>query len=456
MSVNVQMVPNFIDKFKNDERPWLILGKGPTLDELPKHDVSGYLTVSLNHVVRHTPVDIAHVIDFDVYEQCADAIYSNAKFLVMPYYPHFGFRPSPLPHKSLWALANALPSLNRLYQEGRLLAYNLSTSPLKVGSTPSALARKYSAEAVVSLARLCGTKTVRTLGVDGGHAQSKTFSDLPNHNASRGYDAQWITIREHMRAGIDYAPLYSESPIRVFVGCGPRQLVPALVLKHTILKHATQSVEVTPMCDWHHPMPRSRKLWPRTPFSFQRFMIPKHCKHTGHAIYLDSDMIVFQDIADFWNRAPKDYQVVSARSSDNDHHRAQFSSILLNCRMLDWDIEQIIGRLNANHLTYEDLVFNMNEAKSIYPSFDPEWNSLESYTEGKTKLLHYTEMYRQPWWRKFDHPLAYLWFDALRSACTSGDLDPSMVQSHVKKGYLLPECLKHLGSTQSSAISMAS
>jgi hypothetical protein len=45
--------------------PWLIFGKGPSFSERGRFDLSPYRTLSLNHVVREGPVDVAHAIDLD-------------------------------------------------------------------------------------------------------------------------------------------------------------------------------------------------------------------------------------------------------------------------------------------------------------------------------------------------------------------------------------------------------
>ena len=76
------------------DQPWLILGKGPSFARRHHLDLSGYNLVSLNHVVRELKVDVAHYIDLDAVEQCADVLPRNADWLLLPRYPHVNFRPS--------------------------------------------------------------------------------------------------------------------------------------------------------------------------------------------------------------------------------------------------------------------------------------------------------------------------------------------------------------------------
>lgn len=436
------MLRDIFDSYRTSDK-YLILGKGPTLDQLGTLDTTGYQTVSLNHVVREHPVHLAHTIDLEVVDQVGEKILTNCDYLVMPYIPHLGHRPTDM---TLEELANRHPIISKMAQEDRLFGYNLSTSMRKVGSTPVVKARHYSAEAVVDLLAKLGVKHIRTLGVDGGANQSQKFSDLKNYNTQRGYDLQWTGIRKTIqRWNVDYAPLGVESPIRIFIGAGDAQLIPALVLKHSILKHATMSVDVTIMNTWTHPMPKDKRNWPRTPFSFQRFMIPEKCNYQGHAIYMDSDMLVFGDVKDIW-QAPMEDSVLCMRGSDTDKHRAQGSVFKVDCSDIpQWKISSLVNALDKGAITYDWLVFDQwNMAPN---GWNPNWNSLEEYIPGQTKLLHYTEMYNQPWLRNPSHPLGHLWFSELREAVSDGSIDRTLVTDHVAKGYILPVCQQKLDRT---------
>ena len=130
------------------EGPWLILGKGPSFSQRDLYDLSGYRLLSLNHVVRELPVALAHMIDLDVADACAEALGENAEFLVMPWYPHVRNRAG---SESLAELVPKFPGLRRLEAEGRLLWYDLSTSPVRHGPGPVVQATYFSAEAALSL-----------------------------------------------------------------------------------------------------------------------------------------------------------------------------------------------------------------------------------------------------------------------------------------------------------------
>lgn len=426
---------------KPDGCPGLVLGKGPSFRAPSEDERAGYLVVSLNHACRETRVDLAHLIDLDVVDALGSALLEQASAVVMPYHPHIGWRAGSI---TLEHLSRKHPVLSQFAERGQLYGYNLSTTRARHGDSPVIRARHYSAEAIVDLLGHWGSREVRTLGIDGGGEQASAFSDLTNYNKERGYDLQWAGIRRSIaRHKLLFGPLGMELPIRVFVGAGAKQLVPALVLQHSILKHATASVAVTPMIAWEIPAPKHPQNRSRTPFSFQRFMIPEKCGYKGHAIYLDSDMLVFADIRQIWE-APSAAPILAMRRDDVDKHRAKFAVLRINCGEARIEIERLIDLLDRDMLSYEELVFNFDIGLDIQDGFDPEWNSLEVYTPGITKLLHYTEMYNQPWLRNPLHPLGHLWFAELREAVLDGSISGLLVADHVKRGWILPHCLKAL------------
>lgn len=433
---------DFYKEFKDERKSALIIGKGPSFREPNEEDRTHNIVVGLNHVPRETRVDLAHIIDTDVLSQIGEKLYNHCKYLVMPYFPHTGWRPNNI--ITLKYLCEHHPIVKKLNEESRLLAYNLSTTTTRIGDSPVVKAKYYSAEAAVSLLAQLGVKRIQTLGIDGGRNQSANFSDLTNFNKERGYDLQWEGIRNSIKAfGLNYSPLGIESPIRIFVGAGEEQLVPAMVLKHSIMKHVTMSCEVTPMIGWKHPMPKDRRNWPRTPFSFQRFMIPEKCNYEGHAIYMDSDMLVFGDVKDIWTKGS--LPICAMRFDDVDKHKAKYSVIKIDCESVLWNIDKIVGELDSGYMSYEKLVFDCYSGLiPIQEGIDLDWNSLEEYTEGKTKLLHYTEMYNQPWLRNPNHPLGHLWFNELTEAVKNGSIDLSLVEDHVNKGWILSKCMEVL------------
>jgi Glycosyl transferase family 8 len=234
-------------------------------------------------------------------------------------------------------------------------------------------------------------------------------------------------------------------PVRVYVGSQEAQMVPVKLLEYSIRKRTRIAVEVFPL---HHagievPLPRDVRNRPRTPFSFQRFYIPKLAGYHGRAIYLDSDMQVFRDIRELWCLPFQGADLLAAAEVSDSARRPQFSVMLLNCDALRWDLDEIVRALDGGELTYESLMYEMKVARQIRPAIDPVWNSLERYEEGKTCLLHYTDMTRQPWISR-DNPLGYLWVRELIMAVDHGAVDRGLIEAHAREGHLRPSLLYQL------------
>src|SRR5438093_12749241 len=118
------------------------------------------------------------------------------------------------------------------------------------------------------------------------------------------------------------------------------------------------SVDVFPMCraTLAMPMPRDARNRPRTPFSFQRFLIPALAGYRGRAIYLDSDMQVFKDMRALWTLPFMGADLLVISEPKDSGRRPQFSVMVLNCDSLHWDLREIVRGLDEGQLTYEELM----------------------------------------------------------------------------------------------------
>lgn len=237
--------------------------------------------------------------------------------------------------------------------------------------------------------------------------------------------------------------------IRVFVGTDATQVVAHQVLAYSLRKHSEYDVAVYPMRDLLIPTPRDPSNRSRTGFSFYRFTIPRLCGYRGRAIYLDPDMLVFGDIAELWDTAMGENVVMCTRQNhaplawtDHPDFRLgpQFSVMLLDCERLDWDIEHIVAQLDAGTFSYHQLMQELCLVPPEYLGSDlpSEWNHLEEYHHGVTKLLHYTVVPTQPW-RYRDNPLGHLWRSCYREAVQAAAVDPVAVFEGIEGGFLLPE-----------------
>jgi len=442
---------SFFEWFQSDRvnqlKPWLILGKGPSFSKRTQFDLDQYHRMSLNHAVRELPVRVAHIIDLDVVNDCGDVILRNAEFLVLPWVPHVGNRPGP---HNLGELAQAHPVLRHVDREQRLLWYNHSRARRQHGDSPVVRVKFFSAVAALNLLAQAGVRTVRSLGVDGGAAYSEEFTDLKDRtllsNRRSSFDRQFEEIaRTIASTGIDYAPLDIESPIRVYVGATEAEMLPVKVLEYSIRKHASMSVQVSPLYQsgFEIPLPRDAKNQPRTPFSFQRFLIPALAGYRGRAIYLDSDMQVFRDMRALWTLPFMGADLLVVSEPKDSGRRPQFSVMVLNCDNLHWDLREIVRALDEGQLTYEELVYGMSIVKNVRADIDPAWNMLERFSERETALLHFTDMNTQPWVSK-ENPLGYLWTGDLIEAIHAGAISMDFVKQEVAVGHVRPSLMYQL------------
>lgn len=435
------------------DRPWLVLGKGPTFSRRHEFDLGGYNLLSLNHVVNEVKVDVAHIIDVDVVEACAPALIANCGWLLMPRVPHVQSSPSLRP---LEDFVEAIPVLRELDRAQRLIWYNAKTGPAYPGS-PVIEVKWFSSEAALALLATMGAKRVRSLGIDGGQTYSGAFGQLNATtrlaNGLPSFDAQFVEMERIVRnSGLDYRPLVE--PVRVFVGADESQLIAARVLEHSIREHTSEVVRVAPMLDVQPPRPRKRENRPRTVFSFARFMIPQLTGYRGRAIYLDADMQVFGDIRELWDAPFDGHHVLCTRQDEPParwnnsawfHPGPQMSVMVLDCGALQWDVEEIVNDLDAGRYSYADLMFRLCivPPERLDDTLPVSWNHLERYEPGVTRLVHYTVVPTQPWKSK-ENPLGNLWIDGYRKALSVGAVPQVEVERAIGRGHVRAELAEDL------------
>lgn len=233
-------------------------------------------------------------------------------------------------------------------------------------------------------------------------------------------------------------------PIRVFVAATSAEWLPARVLEFSIRENTDLEVDVRFLYQSgiDIPVPEAPSNRPRTPFSFQRFLIPELCDYQGKAIYLDADMQVFQDITELW-KYPLDGTDLLTVKDGNNGRKSQFSVMLLDCARLQWDIKKIVEKLNSGELDYAGLMYEMKISPKIGKEIDSKWNSLELFNPETTALLHYTDMNTQPW-ISLANPLGYLWVSCLKRAIRAGFIKREEIERERMLGHIRPSLLSQL------------
>ena len=192
-------------------------------------------------------------------------------------------------------------------------------------------------------------------------------------------------------------------PIPVFVGYDPREAIAYHVCANSIIRNSSRPVAIVPVALNLFQDYAETHTDGSNHFIYTRFLVPYLCDFTGHAIFIDGDMIVRGDIAELWNMRDHtcDVQVVKhdyktrmpvkyLGAKNEDYPRKNWSSVILwNCasfpnRKLTPDFVQ--------HSTGSELHrFSWIDDHRI-GELPPEWNWLPDEYGPNTdaKLLHYT------------------------------------------------------------------
>ncbi len=218
--------------------------------------------------------------------------------------------------------------------------------------------------------------------------------------------------------------------VRVFIGTEPKAEIARKVLECSIKRHSNSEVECIPMIGaaWQYSTAGFQQ---GTGFSLRRWMIPAFCGWKGRAIYLDADQLVFSDIWDLWTKPeqiPNDKASVWCTYQPDKYNvkpAPQSSVMVIDCEKAKdewgWRIDEVLGYLKLHNSKdkYADFMHMVGTngpapgVRNWWTIAPParigvEWNSLNVFAPGKTKLLHYTKEPEQPWYKP-DHPYAMQW-----------------------------------------------
>lgn len=98
--------------------------------------------------------------------------------------------------------------------------------------------------------------------------------------------------------------------IKVFIGWDSREALAYHVLAHSIWRHASVPVSITPLRLDQLPMYRERDPLQSTDFAFSRFLVPALCDFQGWALFMDCDMLCRADIKQIWDMRDEKYAVM--------------------------------------------------------------------------------------------------------------------------------------------------
>jgi len=157
-------------------------------------------------------------------------------------------------------------------------------------------------------------------------------------------------------------------------------------------------------------------------------------------------MQVFTDIRSLWEMDFCGANLLYAEQPTEKGRVPQFSVMLLDCENLRWDVKKIVSGLDDGSYDYKQLMSELCivPGKRKLPKLPFEWNSLEFYSDGETRLIHYTDMPTQPWVSN-KNKNGDLWYQCLREAISEGFIDKEFIFSEIRKGNISPRLLKWAG-----------
>jgi len=191
--------------------------------------------------------------------------------------------------------------------------------------------------------------------------------------------------------------------IRCFVGYDPVESETFYVMAHSIHRHSSMPVSITPVSlkNLEGVLTRDRHPLQSNDFSFSRFMVPWMCNFEGWAIFTDCDMVVRDDIAKLWAWRDEKYAIQCVHhnhvpeettkylgNTQTRYSRKNWSSVMLmNCAKLKMLTPEFVNQEDG--LFLHQFKFVKDEEIGYLPK---TWNHLVGFDppSHNAKLIHWT------------------------------------------------------------------
>lgn len=192
---------------------------------------------------------------------------------------------------------------------------------------------------------------------------------------------------------------------RVYIGFDDKETVAYHVLSHSILRHASTPVSITPVMrsQVNSLYTRPRGPLESTDFSMTRFLVPYLSNYTGYSLFLDCDMLCQADIGELFlyglaypekavHVVQHDYVPKSSRKfldqTQTIYRRKNWSSVMLfnnaMCKALTPDYVNLATGLDLHQFNW------LTDDKIGGLPLDFNWLVDEYEPNEKAKLLHFT------------------------------------------------------------------
>ena len=201
--------------------------------------------------------------------------------------------------------------------------------------------------------------------------------------------------------------------INIFIGYDSKEKVAYNVLSHSIIQNSTKPVAITPIALNHlrDDFVRERNALSSTEFSFSRFMIPHLMNYQGWALFMDCDMLMFEDVSKLWRMRDDSKAIQVCKHDYVPKEKTKFlgqtqtaypkknwsSFMLMNCKKCSSLTPDYVNRASGLELHQ----FKWLEGDHLIGDLPLEWNWLVGEYEHKddVKNVHYTK--GGPWFEEY-------------------------------------------------------
>ena len=221
--------------------------------------------------------------------------------------------------------------------------------------------------------------------------------------------------------------------INIFIGYDSKERVAYNVLSHSIIQNSTKPVAITPIAlnNLKDDFVRERNALSSTEFSFSRFMIPHLMNYQGWALFMDCDMLMFEDISKLWRMrddskaiqvckhdyTPKESKKFLGQVQTKYEKKNWSSFMLMNCKKCTTLTPDYVNKASGLELHQ----FKWLEGDHLIGDLPLEWNWLVGEYEYKEDVnnVHYTK--GGPWFEEYAKcDYSQDWFKNLEESNGSG------------------------------------
>ena len=221
--------------------------------------------------------------------------------------------------------------------------------------------------------------------------------------------------------------------INIFIGYDRNEQIAYHVLSQSILRNATRPIRITPLYQPNikYEFSRERSKIESTEFSFSRFIVPKLMDYSGWALFMDCDMLMFEDISKLWRMrddskaiqvckhdyTPKESKKFLGQVQTKYEKKNWSSFMLMNCKKCTTLTPDYVNKASGLELHQ----FKWLEGDHLIGDLPLEWNWLVGEYEHKEDVnnVHYTE--GGPWFDDYKNcDYSQDWFKNLEESNGSG------------------------------------